>query len=101
MTVSLRRQIAGIAFPAIVSNIATPLLAMIDVAIVGHFGSAAYIGAIAIGSSMFNMLYWLFGFLRMGSSGVTAQAYGAGDNDAAAAHLYRALIVGFTVGVLI
>lgn len=101
MTVSLRRQITAIAFPAIVSNITTPLLAMIDVAIVGHFGSAAYIGAIAIGSSMFNMLYWLFGFLRMGSSGVTAQAYGAGDIQAAASHLYRALIVGLAVGLMI
>ena len=74
---NLTRQISAIAFPAIISNITTPLLAMIDVAIVGHFGAAAYIGAIAIGSSMFNMLYWLFGFLRMGSSGITAQAYGA------------------------
>lgn len=101
MTVSLRRQISSIAFPAIVSNITTPLLAMIDFAIAGHFGSASYIGAIAIGSSMFNMLYWLFGFLRMGSSGITAQAYGAGNWTATASHLYRALMVGIVVGLLI
>lgn len=98
---SLSAQIRSIAFPAIVSNITTPLLAMIDVAIVGHFGAAAYIGAIAIGSSMFNMLYWLFGFLRMGSSGITAQAYGAGDRPAADAHLYRSLMIAFTAGALI
>ena len=98
---SLSRQISAIAFPAIVSNITTPLLAMIDVAIVGHFGAAAYIGAIAIGSSMFNMLYWLFGFLRMGSSGITAQAYGAGDRPAADAQLYRSLLIAIFVGAII
>ena len=98
---NLTRQISAIAFPAIISNITTPLLAMIDVAIVGHFGAAAYIGAIAIGSSMFNMLYWLFGFLRMGSSGITAQAYGAGDRAGADAHLYRSLMIAISVGILI
>lgn len=90
-----------IALPAIVSNITTPLLAMIDVAIVGHIGSAAYIAAIALGSSMFNMLYWLFGFLRMGSSGVTAQAYGAGDMRSTSVLLYRAMTVGLLVGMII
>lgn len=97
----LRRQILAIALPAIISNITTPLLAMIDVAIVGHIGSADYIAAIALGSSMFNMLYWLFGFLRMGSSGVTAQAYGAGDTRSAATILYRALLVGLVIGLMI
>lgn len=98
---SLSRQISAIAFPAIVSNITTPLLAMIDVAIVGHFGAAAYIGAIAIGSSMFNMLYWLFGFLRMGSSGITAQAYGASGRQAADALLYRSLLIAISAGIII
>lgn len=74
---------------------------MVDVAIVGHIGSAAYIGAIAIGSSMFNMLYWLFGFLRMGSSGLTAQAYGASDRQSADTLLFRAMAVGVTVGAVI
>lgn len=98
---SLRRQIASIAFPAIISNITTPLLAMIDVAIAGHVGAALYIGAVALGSSMFNMIYWLFGFLRMGSSGLTAQAYGAGDRPVIGIVLYRALAVGLAAGVLI
>lgn len=96
----LRRQILAIALPAIISNITTPLLAMVDVAIVGHIGSASYIAAIALGSSMFNMLYWLFGFLRMGSSGITAQAYGAGDSHATSVTLYRALTVGLIVGLI-
>ncbi|MDE5568754.1 MAG: MATE family efflux transporter [Muribaculaceae bacterium] len=99
--ISLRRQILAIALPAIISNITTPLLAMIDVAIVGHIGSAVYIAAIALGSSMFNMLYWLFGFLRMGSSGITAQAFGAGDIRSTSVLLYRALLVGLVVGLII
>lgn len=98
---SISRQIKAIAFPAIISNITTPLLAMIDIAIVGHFGAASYIGAIAIGSGMFNMLYWLFGFLRMGSSGITAQAYGAGDRRAADTQLFRSLAIAFIAGLAI
>jgi len=73
------RQILQIALPSIVSNITVPLLGMIDVAIVGHMGSAVYIGAVAVGSMIFNLVYWLFGFLRMGTSGMTAQALGRRD----------------------
>lgn len=97
----LDRKILAIALPAIASNITTPLLGMIDTAIVGHIGSAVYIGAIAVGSSMFSMLYWLFGFLRMGSSGLTAQSLGKGDRQACNALLYRALIVGLIAGLLL
>lgn len=70
------RQILQIALPSIVSNITVPLLGLIDVAIVGHLGSPAYIGAIAVGGMLFNIIYWIFGFLRMGTSGMTSQAYG-------------------------
>ena len=73
------RQILQIALPSIVSNITVPLLGMIDVAIVGHMGSPVYIGAVAVGSMIFNLVYWLFGFLRMGSSGLTSQALGRRD----------------------
>jgi len=73
------RQILQIALPSIISNITVPLLGMIDVAIVGHMGSAVYIGAVAVGSMIFNLVYWLFGFLRMGSSGLTSQALGRRD----------------------
>ena len=62
------RQILRIAGPSIVSNITVPLLGLVDVAIVGHLGDAAYIGAIAVGSMAFNLIYWIFGFLRMGTS---------------------------------
>ena len=72
-------QILKIAMPAIVTNITVPLLGLVDTAIVGHMGNAAYIGAIAVGSMIFNLVYWVFGFLRMGTSGLTAQAYGRQD----------------------
>lgn len=73
------QRILHIAIPSIISNITVPLLGLIDVTIVGHLGSASYIGAIAVGGMLFNMIYWVFGFLRMGTSGLTAQAYGAHD----------------------
>ena len=60
------QRILHIAIPSIISNITVPLLGLIDVTIVGHLGSASYIGAIAVGSMLFNMIYWIFGFLRMG-----------------------------------
>jgi len=91
------RQILRIAVPAIVSNVTVPLLGLVDVAITGHLGSAAYIGAIAVGGMAFNVLYWVFGFLRMGTSGMTAQALGRGDTGEAGRLLARSL--GVAVGV--
>lgn len=97
----LLKQIASLSIPAIITNITTPLLALSDTAIVGHMGGAVYLAAIAVGGTVFNMIYWLFGFLRMGSSGMTAQAYGAGDRNAAFLVLYRALMIALSVGVLL
>ncbi|MDE6099222.1 MAG: MATE family efflux transporter [Muribaculaceae bacterium] len=97
----INKKILTIALPAIASNITTPLLGMIDTAIVGHIGSALYIGAIAVGASMFSMLYWLFGFLRMGSSGLTAQSLGQGDRHGCDTLLYRSLLAGLTTGLLL
>lgn len=97
----MNRKILALAVPSIITNITTPLLGLMDVAIVGHMGSAVYIAAIAVGGTMFNLLYWLFGFLRMGSSGMTAQAYGAGDTHDIAVVLYRSLLVAACVGVML
>ena len=72
----MNKKILQLAIPSIISNITVPLLGLIDVAIVGHLGSASYIGAIAVGGMLFNIIYWIFGFLRMGTSGMTSQAYG-------------------------
>ena len=96
---TIHRQILAIAFPAIVSNITVPLLGLIDVAIVGHLGSAAYIGAIAVGGMLFNVLYWLLGFLRMGTSGLVSQAYGQGNREETARLLYRAVGIGVLLAV--
>ena len=88
------KDILSIAVPSIVSNITVPLLGLVDVTIVGHMGDAAYIGAISVGSMMFNVIYWIFGFLRMGTSGMTSQAYGRGSKDETVDLLARALAVG-------
>jgi MATE family multidrug resistance protein len=95
------RQILGIALPSIVSNITVPLLGMIDVAIVGHMGSAAYIGAVAVGSMIFNLIYWLFAFLRMGSSGMTSQALGCRDLTEVTRLLVRSLTVALGIALLL
>ena len=86
--------------PSIISNITVPLLGLADVAIVGHIGDAAYIGAIAVGSMLFNVAYWLFGFLRMGTSGMTSQALGRRDLAESMRLLMRALSIGLGIGLL-
>ena len=93
------KQILRIAVPAIVTNITVPLLGLVDSAIVGHMGDAAYIGAVAVGSMIFNLVYWLFGFLRMGTSGLTAQAYGRGDLAEGARLLVRSGFVALSVAL--
>ena len=95
------RQILQLAVPSIVSNITVPLLGMIDVAIVGHMGSPVYIGAVAVGSMIFNLVYWLFGFLRMGTSGMTAQAYGRRDLLEVARTLVRSALVALSIALLL
>ena len=97
---SIHREILALSIPAIIANITTPLLGIIDVAIVGNMGSAVYIAAIAIGGTIFNMLYWPFAFLRMGTSGITAQAYGAENNHQCTLVLYRSLAVAMIVGIV-
>lgn len=93
------RRILQIAVPSIVSNITVPLLGLIDVSIVGHLGSAAYIGAIAVGGMMFNIIYWIFGFLRMGTSGMTSQALGQRDLDEATRLLLRSVGLGLFIAL--
>ena len=93
------KQILGIALPSIVSNITVPLLGLVDVTIVGHLGSAAYIGAIAVGGMLFNIIYWIFGFLRMGTSGMTSQLYGRRDWREVTRMLVRAVGIGIGVGI--
>ncbi|MDD6281456.1 MAG: MATE family efflux transporter [Bacteroidales bacterium] len=99
-TRNIDRRILRLAVPSILANITTPLLALIDTAIAGHLGSERYLAAIAVGGVMFNMLYWFFSFLRAGTSGLSAQACGAGDPSASALVLGRSLLVALTAGAL-
>lgn len=98
---SRSKEILAIALPAIVSNITTPLLGLVDTAIVGHLGSATLIGAIAVGSNIFSMVYWIFGFLRAGVSGLTAHAFGRKDADEMSAQLWRALCAGAFIAFIL
>jgi MATE family multidrug resistance protein len=92
---NLNRRILNIAIPNIISNITVPLLGIVDLALVGHLESKVFIGAIALGSMIFNFIYWGFSFLRMGTAGFAAQSYGKKDFQESFYILYRALFVGF------
>ena len=93
----LNREILRLSVPAIVSNITVPLLGLSDTAISGHLGSDLFIGAIAVGSMMMNALLWLFGFLRMGTTGMTAQAYGRDDTYGYRLVLSQSLFLSISV----
>lgn len=97
----MNRSILRLAIPNIVSNITVPLLGFIDLAIVGHLDSASYIGGIVVATTIFNFIYWNFSFLRMGTSGFTAQSYGAEDVSEQANILLRSLLVAFVGGLVL
>ena len=94
-----QRRVWRLAGPIILSNLSVPLLGAVDTAVVGHLPDPAYVGAVAVGATIFNFLYWGFGFLRMGTTGFAAQAYGAGDREELAAVLARALLLALGLGL--
>ena len=98
---TLNGRILNLAVPNIISNITIPLLSMVDLAILGHMESEVYIGAIALGGMIFNIVYWGFGFLRMGTSGLTAQAYGAENDKRSGLVFARAILVAWFSGIMI
>ena len=89
----MHRRILQLSIPNILSNLSVPLLGMVDTALMGRMESEIYLGAIALGSVVFNFIYWGFGFLRMGTTGITAQAFGKGDETESISVLARALII--------
>ena len=93
------RDIWRIAAPMILSNISVPLLGMVDTGVTGHLGSPAYLGAVAIGATIFGFLYTGMNFLRMGTTGIAAQRFGANDNDGLRASLGQALIVSLLIAL--
>ncbi len=92
------RAILAIALPVMLSNVSTPLLGVVDTAVVGQIADPAYIGAVALGSLVFTFIFWAFGFLRMGTTGLTAQALGADDMQELVAGLGRALLIAGVAG---
>lgn len=98
---SLNRSILKLAIPNIVSNVTVPLLGFVDMVLMGHQDSVAYIGAIGLGGTIFSVMYSIFSFMRAGTTGFTAQAYGAGDQTEMAHSLYRALGIALISTVLV
>jgi MATE family multidrug resistance protein len=94
------QQILRLAIPSIISNISVPLIGLVDITISGHLGTVAYIGAIAVGTMIFNVIYWIFGFLRMGTSGMTSQALGRRDMAEVTRLMVRSLTVGLSAALL-
>ena len=97
----LNREILRLSIPTIVSNITIPLLGICDTAISGHLGSELFLSAIAVGSVMLNVVFWIFGFLRGGTTGLTANALGAGAEIEISKVLYRAIIIALTAGIVL
>jgi len=100
---SINREILKLAVPSILANITVPLVGMVDIAIAGHLdtNAATMIGGIAIGSMLFDLLYWNFGFLRIGTGGLAAQAYGRGDRRECARILTRALGISLAIALVL
>jgi len=97
----MNKRILKLAIPSVISNISIPLLGMVDLGLVGHLSDIRYIGAVSLGTMIFNFIYWGFGFLRMGTSGFTAQAYGARNLTESVLTLSRSLLFGLAGAFLI
>ncbi len=94
------RRVLGIALPIVLSNATVPILGVVDTGVVGQLGEAAPIGAVGIGAIILSAIYWIFGFLRMGTTGLTSQAIGEGNRDEVDALLSRALLIGLSAGAV-
>ena len=95
------RRVLGIALPIVLSNATVPILGAVDTGVIGQMGLAAPIGAVGIGAIILSSLYWAFGFLRMGTTGLAGQALGAGRSGEVTAILTRAILLGFAGGALL
>ncbi len=95
------RTIIAIAFPAILANSSAPLVGLVDTWAIGHLAAPAYLAAIGLGSIIFNFIFWAFGFLRMGTTGIIAQARGRNDSEALIAGIWRSIALALGLGVFI
>jgi MATE family multidrug resistance protein len=95
------KRVLKIALPIVLSNVTIPILGAVDTGVVGQMGEAAPIGAVGLGAIILSAIYWIFGFLRMGTTGLAAQAQGQGDRAEVAAILTRVLMIAFAAGAAI
>ncbi|MGM8892187.1 MATE family efflux transporter, partial [Psychrobacter sp. 1Y1] len=93
------RQLFALALPMILSNITVPLLGLVDTAVVGHLSNAYYLGGVAVGSTIITLILWLLGFLRMATTGLVAQAYGANDTQQQFKLLVQAASLALLFGI--
>ena len=103
MRISINKEILKLAIPSILANITVPIVGMVDIAVAGHLdaNAATLIGGIAIGTMLFDLLYWNFGFLRVGTGGLTAQAYGRGDRKECARIFSRAIGIALACAIVL
>ncbi len=94
-------EILKLAVPSIISNISVPLLGLVDMAITGHLGSEIFIGAISVGGTIFNMIYWIFNFLRFGTGALTSQAYGRRSLEDCSLTLIRSLLICSLISLIL
>ena len=97
----MNKEILKLAIPNILANLSVPMLSVVDVALMGHLNSEAYILSIGFGVMIFNFIYWAFGFLRMGVTGMTAQEVGKGNDTEAYRLLFRGLLIAFLGALLL
>lgn len=97
----MNKRIFKLAIPNIISNITIPLLGMVDTALMGHLNSLIYVGAIALGSMIFNFIYWGLGFLRMGTLGFTGQANGSKNSKEVSLVFYRSIILALIAAIIL
>ena len=100
-THTLNKEILRLAIPNVLSNLAIPMLSAVDTALMGHLESEIYIGAIGLGGAIFNFIYWGFGFMRMGTTGLTAQAFGKENSIEITSILYRVGVLSLLFGLLL
>ncbi|WP_404366349.1 MATE family efflux transporter [Marinobacter sp.] len=95
------RRLWALAWPLMLTNLSVPLLGLVDTAVLGHLERPEYLGAVAVGANLFTILYWSFGFMRMGTTGLAAQAWGRRDSEAQAGLLVRSVVLAVVIGLIL